>query len=68
MTEISNIDAIIELIMREARARKGDDLIHRTYTVQVLIDERLTEIRENLREEERRKKDKEKEAEWDKGM
>jgi len=68
MSEISNIDAIIELIMREARARKETSLIQGTYTVQVLIDERLKEIRDSLRQEEMSKAEFKRQAAWNKGM
>lgn len=57
MVEISNIDAIIELILREARARKGPSLTTRVYNVIREIDRSVGDIMENLSDEERRKKD-----------
>lgn len=57
MTEISNIDAIIELIMREARSRKVGDLTTRIYRVHREVSERINEVMENTAEEERREKE-----------
>ena len=41
MAEISNIDAIIELIMREARSRKGLSLKTRVYNVKNEVNRRV---------------------------
>jgi len=57
MVEISNIDAIVELILREARARKGFELQTRISMVQREVIVKLGEIMDNLEQEERRKKD-----------
>ncbi|MBA7494442.1 hypothetical protein ES702_05018 [subsurface metagenome] len=55
MVEISNIDAIIELILREARGRKGPSLVVKIYNVHNEIDRRLGEAMEKYSNEERRK-------------
>jgi len=68
MTEISNIDAIIDLIMREARARKGLSLVTRIYTVTSEVDRRIGDIMRDFSHEERKQKEQEKQAEWNKGM
>ena len=57
MVEISNIDAIIELILREARARKGTPLTTRIYEVSSDVNLQVFKLVENYRNEERRKKE-----------
>jgi type II secretory ATPase GspE/PulE/Tfp pilus assembly ATPase PilB-like protein len=57
MVEISNIDAIIELILREARARAGQDIVFHTYRVCMEIQTRIMEVMDKAGEEERRKKE-----------
>jgi len=57
MVEISNLDAIIELILREARARKGPSLTTRVYNVVREVDRSIGDIMETLSHEERRKKE-----------
>ena len=56
MVEISNIDAIIEFILREARSRSGKDLTFHVYRVCMEIQTRIMELMDKAREEERRKK------------
>lgn len=68
MVEISNIDAIIELIMREARARKGPSLVVKIYNVHNEIDRRVGEIMADYSNEEKRKAKADKLAAWRKGM
>jgi len=57
MAEISNIDAIVELILREARAVKGNHLISRSYLVLGEVANKLSDVLDTFKEEERRKKD-----------
>jgi len=68
MVEISNIDATIDLILREARARKAGDLITRIYRVHREVSERINEVMEKTAEEVSRKKKEQKHADWAKGM
>lgn len=62
MPEISNIDAIIDLIMREARASKGLSLKTRVYNVKNEVDRRIGLIMETYKPQERRKKEDEKQG------
>jgi len=57
MEEITNLDAIIELILREARAAKSFELNTRAYMVLGEVANRLGEILRNQVDEERRKKE-----------
>jgi len=57
MVEITNLDAIIELILREARAVKSTELSTRAYMVLGEIANRLGDIIDNVNAEERRKKE-----------
>ena len=57
MVEISNIDAIIELILREAREVKGNHLVTRAYMVLTEVNNKLGEILRAHTAEERREKD-----------
>jgi len=68
MAEISSIDAIIDLIMREARARKGHSLKTRVYNVKNEVDRRIGLIMEDFEQQESKEKWKERRAEWSKGM
>jgi len=56
MPKISNIDAIIELILREARARSRWDNYTNIFTVKRDINKRIDKILSDIKEEERRKK------------
>lgn len=51
------IDEIFEMIMKEARARPGKDLILNINKVLLEISDRLITTQENLREFQRRHKD-----------
>ena len=62
MVEISNLDAIIELILREARAAKSTDLTRRSYMFLGEVANRLGEILIAHGDEERRNKDDENEG------
>jgi len=53
MTEVPNIDAIIELIMTEARAMKGPSLKTRVYNVKNEVDRRIGFIMEDDERQER---------------
>jgi len=55
MVEISNIDAIIELILREARTRVRNDLAYGIHEVMTELSERTHKIWVSLNEEERGK-------------
>ena len=68
MTNISNIDAILDLIMREARARKGHSLKTRVYNVKNEVDRRLGFVMSEYEHDERSKAKVKREAEWAKGM
>lgn len=68
MVEISNIDAIVELIMREARARKDMNLIQRILDVHSDVFAELVKIFDTIKREEMKEKEKEKQAGWNKGM
>ncbi len=43
------VDKIVELILVEARRRKGDDPVARIFSVQMDISEKITEIRDRMR-------------------
>ena len=60
MVEISNIDAIIELILREARSRKGLSLVTRIYNVHNEVNRKIGEVMNNFHIDELRKLKKEK--------
>jgi len=68
MTEISNIDAIVELTLREARARKDMNLIQRILDVHSEVFGELVKIFDTIKREEMKEKEKDKQAEWNKGM
>jgi len=68
MAEISNIDAIIELIMRDARARAKHDIAYGLHEVMSELSHRTQDIYNTLREEEKANADVNREAEWAKGM
>lgn len=57
MVTIPNIDAIVELVLREARSRPRQDMIFHIYNVTMEIQLSLMEIMDNLADEERRDKD-----------
>lgn len=68
MAKISNIDAIVELIMREARSRKSPGLVFAIYRVHREVSERINLVMEQHLNEQRIENRKDKEAEWAKGM
>lgn len=68
MVEISNIDAIIELILREARAREDPNRIQNILNVHSEVFGELIKIFDTMKKEESRKKDADRKAEWAKGM
>jgi len=51
------IDDIVEMILKEARARKGHNLTFHVYRVSMEIQSRTIYIMEKANEEERRKKE-----------
>ncbi|MBA7496090.1 hypothetical protein ES702_06688 [subsurface metagenome] len=62
------IDEIVEMILKEARARKGLSLTTRVYNVISEVDRRVGEIMRDFSHEERRMKIQEKDDSWNKGM
>lgn len=68
MTEISNIDAIVELTLREARARKDMNLIQRILAVHSDVFGELVKIFDTIKREEMKEKEKDNQAEWAKEM
>ena len=54
---MSGIDDIVEMILKEARARKGHYLTFHIYRVSMEIQTRIMDIMDKAREEERRKKE-----------
>jgi len=54
---MSGIDEIVELILKEARARKRQDLVGAINSVKNEVMLKFTVIYDNIREEERRKKE-----------
>lgn len=67
MVEISNIDAIIELIMREARARDCINPLGQVPQIKEDIEDRLFHVFDNLIIEEGREKNKARAEDWKKG-
>lgn len=51
------IDEIVELILKEARTRKGQDLVGAINAVKNEVTSKIMDIYANIREEERRKKE-----------
>jgi len=68
MVEISNIDAIVELILREARSRKRMNLIQRILDVHSEVFGELVKIFDTIKKEEMKEKEKDRQAEWAKGL
>jgi len=56
------IDEIVEMILKEARARDRVDLISNIYSVMMDIEKSIVQIMENIRIEERRKEEDENEG------
>lgn len=50
------IDEIFELILKEARSRKGTDLVSKIYAVHMEIAEKVNETMFNIRKEQREAK------------
>ncbi|MBA7496005.1 hypothetical protein ES702_06602 [subsurface metagenome] len=51
------IDDIVEMILKEARGRKGPSLVVKIYNIHNEIDRRLGEVMQEYSNEERREKD-----------
>lgn len=60
MPEISNIDAIVELILREARGRTGKEIGTHIQAVMMDVNRGVLDVLDVLRDEERRKEEDEK--------
>jgi type II secretory ATPase GspE/PulE/Tfp pilus assembly ATPase PilB-like protein len=54
---MSGIDDIVEMVLKEARGREGQDIVFHTYRVCMEIQTRIMEVMDKAREEERRKKE-----------
>lgn len=54
------IEEIVEMILKEARSRKGRDLGGQIYAVLMQVDKEIIDMMDNLREEERRLGDEDK--------
>ena len=50
------IDDIVEMILKEARARSLEDNVANIYAVMMDIDDKIIKILVNIRDEERRRK------------
>ena len=50
------IDEIVEMILKEARARKGLSLVTRIYNVHNEVNRKIGEVMKIVHDEERRKK------------
>lgn len=68
MSEISNIDAIIELIMREARSRRDFGRVTTINLIRQEINRELNDIIEVYEQEDRKKKEAERQSTWSNGM
>lgn len=53
------IEEIFEMIMKEARSRKGKDMVKNIATVSMEISQRLMAAMEGIRDQERREKENE---------
>ncbi len=68
MTEISNIDAIIDLIMREARSREEKYPVSRISTVMCEVNTRVDQLIDNLTKLDNKEEKEGRQRAWSKGM
>ncbi len=68
MGEISNIDSIVELTLREARSREGPNSIQKILEVHSDVFGELVKIFDNTKRQDTEKKAADQQADWAKGM